>query len=190
MSRTLTITCLLAVICVSASCSLKPPDSFPREQQVDLDRYMGAWYVIAHIPPGKTENAYNAIERYSHTDSNTVETVYTYRDKSFDNAQQTIRPTATVVPGTNDAIWGMQFIWPIKLQYVISYVDDDYQKTIVARAKRDYVWIMARKPIIDDATYKALVERVDDLGYDTNKLRRVPQQPLSQRHDLEAPAPD
>ena len=53
----------------------------------------------------------------------------------------------------------------------------------MARDKRDYVWIMARTPQIDETTYETLVQRVGDLGYDTSKLRRVPQQPLDERSD-------
>jgi rhodanese-related sulfurtransferase len=71
----------------------------------------------------------------------------------------------------------MQFIWPIKAEFVISYLDADYTETIIARSARDYVWIMARTPIIDDARYAALVKRVADMGYDTSKLVKVPQTP-------------
>jgi apolipoprotein D and lipocalin family protein len=87
-----------------------------------------------------------------------------------------------VKDGTGNAVWGMQFFWPIKMQYLISYVDADYENTIVARSELDWVWIMSRKPQIDEATYNDLVERVGSYGYDTGKLRKVPQQPLSARN--------
>jgi apolipoprotein D and lipocalin family protein len=69
----------------------------------------------------------------------------------------------------------MQFIWPIKAEYVIAYVDDDYRQTIIARSARDYVWIMARTPSLSPPVYAALVERVRELGYDVSKLELVPQ---------------
>jgi len=167
------------------ACSVVPPQDFPREHDVDIDRYMGKWYVIAHIPPGPTKNSYNSIERYSRTadDPDTINTVFTYREASFDGEHKTMKPTGTVIDGTGDAVWAMRFYKVLRMQYVISYVDPDYQTTIVARDKRDYVWIMARTPQIDDATYDALVQRVGDLGYDTATLRKVPQQPLAQRDD-------
>jgi apolipoprotein D and lipocalin family protein len=69
----------------------------------------------------------------------------------------------------------MQFIWPIKADYRIAYLDADYSRTIIARNKRDYVWIMARRPQIPDSEYEELVSAVKDMGYDISQLRRVPQ---------------
>jgi apolipoprotein D and lipocalin family protein len=86
-----------------------------------------------------------------------------------------MRPVGTVREGTNNAVWGMQFVWPIKAEYVIVYVDADYTQTIIGRSARDYAWIMARTPQISDADYSAHVERLKTLGYDISKLRRVPQ---------------
>ena len=166
-----------------AACSVMPADNFPVEEQVDLDRYMGKWYVIAHIPPSVTENAYNSIERYEQTEPGKIATTFTYREGGFDGEPKTMKPTGTVIENTQNAVWAMRFYWVMRMQYLISYVDADYQTTIVARDKRDYVWIMARSPQIDDATYDSLVQKVADYGYDTSKLRKVPQQPLDQRDD-------
>jgi apolipoprotein D and lipocalin family protein len=68
-----------------------------------------------------------------------------------------------------------QFIWPIKAEYLICYLDPDYRTVIVGRSKRDYVWIMARAPAVPEPVYRNLVERVVALGYDVDKLRKVPQ---------------
>ena len=69
----------------------------------------------------------------------------------------------------------MRFIWPIKADYRIVYLEDDYSITIIGRQKRDFVWIMARQPQISDADYARLVAFCAALGYDTSKIRRVPQ---------------
>ena len=174
----------LLPILLLQSCSLMPPADFPREASVDVPRYMGAWYVIAHIPPGPTRDSYNSIERYRLDEDGRIETVFTYREGGFDGEQKRMEPVATVLPESNGAVWGMQFFWPIKMEYTISYVSEDYQQTIVARSKRDWVWIMARSPQISDEDYRVMVAKVAGLGYDTAKLRKVPQQPLSQRDDL------
>lgn len=178
-------TLLFGLVLLAAGCSLAPPKSFPVADNVDLDRFMGAWYVIAHIPPSKTENAYNEIERYSRgEDDDTVNVKFTYREGGFDGPEKTMRPWATVLDDPSNALWAMHFYYVLRLQYVISYVSSDYDATIIARDKRDFVWIMARTPQIDEARYQSLVKRVGDMGYDTAKLRRVPQQPLSERDDL------
>lgn len=183
MSRSRFLLSLIALLSLSA-CSVMPEPGFPRAHDVDLNRFMGPWYVIAHIPPSKTQNAYNEIERYTRGEDDTIHVKFTYRDGSFDGKSHTMTPTGTVIDGTGNAVWAMRFYWILRLQYVISYVSPNYDSTIVARDKRDYVWIMARTPRISDRRYQSLVTRVKDLGYDTSKLRRVPQQPLSERKDL------
>jgi apolipoprotein D and lipocalin family protein len=68
----------------------------------------------------------------------------------------------------------MQFIWPIKAEYRIAYLNEEYTQTIIARNARDYVWIMARTPTISDAEYTKLTSFISNLGYDLTKLRKVP----------------
>ncbi len=157
---------------VTAACS--SPAAMPPVAHVDLPRFMGDWYVIAHIPSWPERDAYDAVESYALRDDGRIQTTFRYRDGSFDEPIKTMTPIGTVRPDTGNAVWGMQFIWPIQAEYVIAYLDDDYRTTIVGRSKRDYVWIMARSPRLDDAEYAGLVERVAALGYDTGKLRRVP----------------
>ena len=72
--------------------------------------------------------------------------------------------------------WGMRFIWPFKAEFLVSYLDTNYTETIIARTKRDYVWVMTRDPEISDERMAALTAEVEALGYDVSELRRVPQQ--------------
>lgn len=147
-------------------------------QQVDLPRFMGTWYVIAAIPTLIEKEAFNAIERYELEPDGTVATTFTFNKGSFDGKLKTYHPRGYVVPNTGNAIWGMQFIWPIKADYRIAYLDTGYNQTIIARNARDYVWIMARTPQLSTTDYNRLVQMVSDLGYDASKLRKVPHQLL------------
>lgn len=179
---------LLAAVPVGlllGACSVMPPEQFPRMDSVNVDRYMGGWFVIAHIPPGVVSDSYNNIERYQRGEGNRINTVYTYRDGGFDGEAKRMEPTGFVLDEGDGAVWAMQFIWPIKMEYTIAYVDAAYETTIVARSKRDWVWIMARRPQIDEATYQGLVQRVEALGYDISQLRKVPQQALNRRQDVD-----
>ena len=84
-------------------------------------------------------------------------------------------PRGYVVDRTSNAVWGMQFVWPIKADYRIAYLSEDYGQTVIARQKRDYVWIMARTPTLSESEYSRLTSFVASMGYDTAKLRKVPQ---------------
>ncbi len=143
---------------------------------VDLERFMGDWYVIAHIPTFIERNAYNAIESYQLEGQDRIATTFSFNDKRFEGKRKQFQPNAVVMPETGNAIWGMQFIWPFRSDYRIAYVDKDYQQTIIAREKRDYAWVMARQPVISPDDYRNLSEQLTSLGYDISKLRRVPQQ--------------
>lgn len=158
-----------------AGCAVSPTPKIPPAPQVDLQRFMGDWYVIGNIPTRPERNAFNAVESYSLNPDGSIATRFRYREGAFDGELKTMNPVGTVVPGTNNAVWGMQFIWPIKAEYVIVYLDADYQQTIVGRSKRDYVWLMSRTPKMSDADYNKATARIAALGYDLSKLRRVPQ---------------
>jgi len=167
------LTLLLALPLLSCTGNAQP---IAPVAQVDLPRFMGDWYVIAHIPSRPEREAFNAIESYKLDERGRVRTTFRYRKGGFDQPVKTMHPVGYVRPDTNNAIWGMQFIWPIKAEYVIVYVDPAYQQTIVGRSKRDYAWIMARTPSIPQADYDAHLERLRGLGYALDGLRKVPQQ--------------
>ncbi|PKO45705.1 MAG: hypothetical protein CVU29_08185 [Betaproteobacteria bacterium HGW-Betaproteobacteria-22] len=155
------------------ACASKQPQ-INTVSQVDIKKFMGAWYVIAAIPTAIETQAYNAIETYQLNDDGTVHTTFTFNKGSLDGQVKTYNPRGFIVEGTGNARWGMQFIWPIKAEFLIAHLDENYSETIIARNARDYVWIMARKPDISEASYTSLVQKVSDMGYDITKLRRVP----------------
>lgn len=160
-------------LCGCVHDTMKPIAPVP---QVVLPRFMGDWYVIAHIPSFVERNAYDAVESYAMRPDGRIQTTFRYRNKSFDAPLKTMRPVGTIEPGTGNAVWAMQFIWPIKAQYIVAYLDPSYTETIIARDARDYAWIIARTARISDDALAADIERLRQMGYDTSKLRRVPQQ--------------
>ncbi|MBN8752898.1 MULTISPECIES: lipocalin family protein [Variovorax] len=163
-----------AVALLIAGCAVSPP-TIPPVKQVDLQRFMGDWYVIGNIPTRPERNAFNAVESYTLQPDGRIETRFRYREGAFEGPLKTMNPVGSVVPDTGNAVWGMQFIWPVKAEYVIVDLDRDYQLTIIGRSDRDYAWIMARTPSIPEPVYEAAVSRLKTLGYSTDKLRRVPQ---------------
>lgn len=142
---------------------------------VDLERFMGPWYVIANIPTIIEKGAHNAVENYELNDDGTVATTFTFRKGAFDGKLKEYNPKGFVLDTESNARWGMRFVWPLKSDYRIVYLDDDYSKTVIGRQARDFVWIMARTPTIPDVDYQEIVNFVGDLGYDTSKIERVPQ---------------
>jgi apolipoprotein D and lipocalin family protein len=169
---------LAAVLAMcSAGCDDHAQPSIRPVPHVDLPRFMGDWYVIAHIPARIEKNAYDAVESYALKPDGRIQTTFRYRNKSFEAPLKTWKPVGTVRPGTGNAVWGMQFIWPIKAEYVIVYLNDDYTQTIIGRSARDYAWVMARTPTLSERDYADNLRRLADLGYDVTQVRKVPQSP-------------
>ena len=136
----------LAGAAVLSGCQAAPP--LETVDRVDLERFMGDWYVIANIPTFIERDAYNAVESYRLDDDGTIATTFTFRKDSFDGPEKRYTPRGFVRDTESNAEWGMQFIWPIKGDYRIIYLDEHYSVTIIGRNKRDYVWLMARSPVM------------------------------------------
>jgi apolipoprotein D and lipocalin family protein len=167
---------LTAVLAISLSaCASNGPD-MDTVDYVDLERFMGEWYVIANIPTFIEKEAYNAVETYSLNDDGTIATNFTFRKGGFDGDEKEYNPKGFVKDTESNALWGMQFIWPIKADYRIVYLDEEYSQTVIGRKQRDYVWIMARTPTISDADYEKLIRLSESLGYEASEIRKVPQQ--------------
>jgi len=163
----------VAGLFLSACSSVEP---LATVDHVDLERFMGDWYVIANIPTSIETEAFNAVESYRLDKDGSIATTFTFNKGSFTGEKKRYEPRGFVRNTQSNAEWGMQFIWPIKADYRIIYLDDDYQLTVIGRNKRDYVWVMARNFSISDEQYDAMVELVANAGYDTTKIRKVPQQ--------------
>ena len=160
---------------VLAGCSSVPRPAVPLAENVDIERFMGDWYVIASIPTYIERDAWNAVESYRLDDDGSIATTFTFRKGGFDGPEKRYTPRGFVFDRDSNAVWGMQFVWPVKADYRIAYLSDDYGQTVIAREARDYVWIMARSPTISEADYARLTAFVASMGYDTAQLRKVPQ---------------
>lgn len=176
-----TVTALTALAVVACQ---TPPAPMPTVARVNLPRFMGDWYVIACIPTFIERNAYNAVESYVLQEHGRIATTFTFRAGGFDGPRKRYNPTG-FVSDTSGALWGMQFVWPIKADYRVIQLDEHYTQTIIGRQKRDHAWIMARQPQISEQDYARHVQFLREQGYDVSKLRRVPQQSESERASAE-----
>ncbi len=176
LKRTFTLIVALSLLVSMSACTDDGGEPMDTVDHVDLERFMGDWYVIANIPTFVDKGAHNAIERYALNDDGTIATTFLFNKDAFDGPLKTYHPTGFVRDTTTNALWYMQFIWPFKADFRIVWLNPDYSITIVARAKRDYIWIMARQPAITTAQYDEVIAFAGSLGYDTSKIKKTPQQ--------------
>lgn len=166
----------VSALTLMVSCGGSKLPNLKPVERVDLERFMGDWYVIANIPTRFEQGAHNAVESYRlGEDGDVVETTFTFREDAFDGPLKEYNPTGYVRDGTGNAIWGMQFIWPFKSDYRVIWLDHDYQVTVIGRQARDYVWVMAREPRIDQPTMNEIRRFLAAEGYELSQLQTVPQ---------------
>ncbi len=167
----------LLLVLLSGCAIFQSGPPLPTVDHVDLDRYMGEWYVIANIPYfGERGNvAGRAI--YRPREDGRMDDIYLYRKGDFDSRERTMEGVAWVVDEETNARWKVRFYWPFTFAYYIVDLDPDYQWSLVGHPSRNYAWIMAREPRMDAELYQRLLARFDDLGFDSTELKKVPQFP-------------
>ncbi len=171
--RILACCVLCGLLLAGCGAPARPPIALA--EKVDLQRFMGDWFVIASIPTFIEKGAHNAVESYRLAPDGSIEVTFTFRAGGFDGEQKRYAPRGFVVDAASNAVWGMQFIWPLQTDYRIVHLSADYSRTVIGREKRDYAWIMSRTPQISEGEYQELLGLLRAQGYDTALVRKVPQ---------------
>jgi len=143
--------------------------------KVDLERYMGTWYEIARFPHRFEKGCVAAKATYALQKNGTVDVLNQCRLDRSDGPVKTARGIARVVDATTRAKLKVTFFWPFYGDYWIIDLGDDYDYAVVGHPGRKYLWILSRTPIMDDALYGRLLERIASKGYDPSCLVKTPQ---------------
>lgn len=157
---------------MTSSCSTtRPPATV---ESVDLNRFMGPWFVHSGLLTALEKDIYQAVESYELSPKGHIQTTYRFRKGGFDGPEKVYRPVGFVKNKESNAEWRMQFFWPIRLPYYILYLDPDYQVTAIGTKNRKYLWIMAREVDPPEPLLEAARNRVRELGYDLSSAVLVP----------------
>ncbi len=143
-------------------------------QKVDIEKFMGDWYVIAIIPNFIEKHAINGIESYELLDEERVKIDYRFTDQRSGKVKH-MQPNAWIYDKESNAEWRVQFFWPIKYPYLIIDLAEDYSYTVIGVPNRKFVWIMARESQIPEDTYEKILLNLKETGYDIAKIKKMPQ---------------
>ena len=143
---------------------------------VELNRYMGDWYVIANIPYFAEKNCFDSIESYALRPDGKIDNWFRCRKGSFEAPlERKASAVATVEDPQTNATWSVRFFKIISVKYQIIALDPNYQWVVVGHPSRRYGWIMGRAKTMDDPLYRRLLEQAAAQGYDSGKFQKVPQ---------------
>jgi apolipoprotein D and lipocalin family protein len=173
---------LLLALLLGACAATPNPNPRAAEPQrpmnsVDLDRYLGRWYVIANIPYFAERGRVGAYAEYSRREDGRFNDWYFARKGNFSAPIEKTAGLAWVPDPAEPARWKVRFYWPFTADYLILHVDPDYRYAVIGHPTREYAWIFAREPRIPAQRYEELLAVLDAQGYDRSRLLRVPQFP-------------
>lgn len=143
---------------------------------VELPRYLGAWHVIANVPYFPERGRVASRQEYALRPDGKVAVRYVWRT-GFAQPLESSDAVATVRPDSGNREWTVRFYRLIPAPYRILEVAPDYSWALVDNPGRDLAWVLARKPVLDEALYRDLEQRLRGHGVDTDKVRRIPQVP-------------
>jgi apolipoprotein D and lipocalin family protein len=148
-------------------------------EEVNLDRYLGTWYVIANRPTMFETDAYNATETYSlNQQIQKIDVDFRYKKGGFNGAEKTVPQTAWVQNKKTNAHWKISpWTWLpfINFDYLILDLDINYQWTVVGVPNQKYLWVMSRQPHMTDDLLLKILDRIKISGYNISDVNRVPQ---------------
>ena len=145
-------------------------------KNVDIKRFMGNWYVLAGRFTFLEVDVYNSRESYTWNEENQrIDVDFTYNKGNFDGPKKSVPQKAWVYDQETKAHWKVTPFWPLKFDYLIVDLDEDYKWTAIGVPGQKYLWIMARDWKNPEAIIKTATQRLTKKGYDAKNLVIVPQ---------------
>ncbi len=169
------------VLAASASAQTNKLPALQTVPNVDLSRYVGKWYEIAKYPNRfQKQCVANTTATYAMKAGGRLELINecVKKDGTGERAvgeakiadkKTNAKLKVRFAPG---ALSFLPFVWG---NYWIIDLDKDYGYVAIGEPKREYFWILARKPVLDDAVYQDIVRRAEAMGFSPAKIERSPQ---------------
>jgi apolipoprotein D and lipocalin family protein len=161
---------LLLVSCLLISSCLSVPDGVEPIQNFELDRYLGRWYEIARLDHSFERGLDGVTAEYSLRDDGGIRVINSGRDIESGKTQQA-EGRAYFVDKSNIGHLKVSFFGPFFGSYVIFDLDqEDYQYAFVAGNTTDYLWLLARDPVVSDDILRNFKDKASKFGFNTEEL--------------------
>ena len=156
--------------CTSVPQGIEPVNNF------ELPRYLGKWYEIARYDHSFESGLEQVTAEYSMQQDGGVRVV----NRGFNPQNQQWKEAlgqAYFVQNSDIGHLKVSFFGPFYASYVIFELDkQDYQYALITGPNRDYLWILARSPQLDDKLKDRLLAVIKQAGFDLTPLIWVKQQ--------------
>jgi apolipoprotein D and lipocalin family protein len=165
----------LVLAFLSTSCATTTTDArglppLPTVADVKLERYLGMWFEVASFPQSFQRGCTQTTARYAQRPDGDIEVT----NRCVVDDKEEIAVGRARLPDPNKpARLEVSFFGPFWADYWIVELGADYDYAVVGHPSRDYLWILSRKPTLDDATYADVLRRLEANGYETARLQKT-----------------
>jgi apolipoprotein D and lipocalin family protein len=166
---TTTLGSLLLGGCVSLPEGIEPVSAF------ELDRYLGTWYEIARLDHPFERGLSQITADYSRRDDGGVRVV-NRGFKAQTGQWKEVGGRAYFVDQPSIGRLKVSFFGPFYGGYNIIALDQsNYQWAMICGPNRDYLWILARQPELEEQILESLIKQAKEFGFATEALIMVDQ---------------
>jgi apolipoprotein D and lipocalin family protein len=137
---------------------------------VELEKYLGKWYEIAHLPAKFQDGCSDTTATYTLSEDGSISVL----NECIRNGKvKQAKGKAKVVDKNTGAKLKVTFFWPFYGDYWIIKLGNDYDYAVVGTPNRKYLWILSRTPQMDDKLFSQLIEFVKSKGFNVENLIRT-----------------
>jgi apolipoprotein D and lipocalin family protein len=137
---------------------------------VELEKYLGRWYEIAHLPARFQEGCSDTTATYTLSKDGSISVLNECKRKG---KVKQAKGKAKVVDKDSGAKLKVTFFWPFYGDYWIIKLGNDYDYAVVGTPNRKYLWILSRTPRMDDKLFTQLTEFARSKGFNVENLIRT-----------------
>ena len=134
---------------------------------VELNRYLGKWYEIAHLPTRFQKDCTDTTATYTFSDDGTITVLNECRRNG---KVKQAKGKAKVVDKNTGAKLKVTFFWPFYGDYWIIDLGNNYEYAVVGTPNRKNLWILSRTPLMDDQLFSQIIESVKSQGFNVDNL--------------------
>lgn len=139
------------------------------KENFDSEKYLGKWYEIARLDHSFERGLDFVTATYSLKEDGKIK-VLNEGIRSDGTKSEAIGKAYVVNPESKTGHLKVSFFWIFYADYRIIYLDKDYQTAIVTSSNMNYLWILSRKPVLEEHELRQLVYFCGENGFDTDKL--------------------
>jgi apolipoprotein D and lipocalin family protein len=145
----------------------KDPNTLEVVPHVELEKYLGKWYEIARLPAKFQEGCNETTATYTLLGKGKISVLNECKKKG---KIKLAKGKAKVVDKTTNAKLKVTFFWPFYGDHWILKLGDNYEYSVVGTPDRKYLWILSRKPEMDNALLSELTQFAKSKRFNVERL--------------------